>query len=81
MDVLFPYIQQYGLNASVVFAGLVVLFYLVRSFRRHHLLTQGQARLVIEQFDDTTARFGRLIKFLIVFVFVPMLVYVLWLAK
>jgi len=76
MEILVHIINQYMLEIISVGAAVIVLLFLIRSFKRSMLIEDGQARFVIEHYDVSSAKiYKTLVKF-VVFIVVPILAYV-----
>ena len=75
---IFSFAKSYGGSILLYLAGIAVIIYLARSFYRHYLISQGQARLVLSKFDKKSVLLHRFIKAFIFFIVLPFLILCFW---
>ena len=81
MQYLMKFIDENMLEIIVAGTTFFVLLFLVRSFRRSLLIERGQARFVLERYDAGTERLHRWITFIILFMLLPLFVYIKFLHQ
>lgn len=76
MEILVNVVNKYMLEIIAAGTAVIVLLFLIRSFKRSMLIEDGQTRFVIEHYDVSSVRIYKALAKFIVFVVVPILVYV-----
>jgi len=76
MQYFLNFIDQHMLEIIGTSVSILVLIFLIRSFRRSLLIERGQARFVLERYDAGTEKLHKWISFIIIFMVVPLFVYI-----
>ncbi|NOZ54120.1 MAG: hypothetical protein GXP08_13480 [Gammaproteobacteria bacterium] len=76
MERLLYFVDHYTIEIIVATVALILFIHLVRSFKRNRLIEHGQARMVVEQYDQYTGVFHNIIFVAILFLLIPLLIYV-----
>jgi len=80
MQQFMNFVDKYMLEIFVASALFFVLLFLVRSFKRNLLIERGQAKFVLEHYDTGTEKLHKWVTFFILFMQLPLFLYVKFLA-
>lgn len=81
MQYILSFIDDHTLEIIVTGGSFLVLLFLIRSFKRSLLIEKGQARFVLERYDAGTERLHKWVTFIILFMMVPLFVYIKFLHQ
>ena len=74
-------IDKYMLEIFIVSISLFLLLSIARSFKRNLLIGRGQARFVLEHYDSGTDKLHKWVTFFILFMQLPLFLYVKFLGE
>ena len=76
IQIVIQFIDAYSVEIVMGVGIVFVLTFLIRSFKRSLLISEGRARLVLESFDDRTEKLNKWMSFIALFLLLPAIVYV-----
>ena len=74
------YIDLYSMEIVLGTLAIFFMTFLIRSFKRSLLISEGQARLVLESYDHNTDKLNKWMSFVAIFLLLPLIIYAKFLS-